>query len=62
MRAVVQGARMAKQKQGSEYTATASIPSWLISSPGFTCLSCDSGELGQLSSLGIYKVEGVTFF
>ncbi len=57
-RAVTQGARMAKQKQESEYTATASFPSWLISSLGFTFLSCDSGEIVQLLSLGIYQVEG----
>ena len=55
---MAQGARMAKQKQESEYTATASILSWSISSPGFTYLSCDSGEIGQLLSLGIYEVEG----
>ena len=62
---MAQGARMTKQKQESEYTATASIPSWLISSPGFTFLSCDSGEIDQLLSLGIYEVEeggGVTSF
>ncbi len=58
---MAQGARMAKQEQETEGTATASILSWLMSGPGFTFLTCDSEWIDQLLSLDVYKVEGVTF-